>query len=353
MELLAGEARVRCPIVVADSSGMFRELDSRVVELPMGELFTSFTPSELTTMTSEAAFRLMTEGFLSSPFEQQLRKQNIPVVSGVPSLQGHTFGFTDLDSRAGLVAAALNYIGANAEKIRIKVFGELPGVFSADPRIVDAVKMQTRMNFAEALELSTLDGPRVFSSGGLMGLDQRGIQLQVRSIHDFANKGTRVLDTLDQDQVGIRFISGRSNQILFTVSSARMAHSSGIASLALDACADLDISVTSTFGGGSTFPFTIDQDHPRREELESRLDQIGDVTVQDSVALVCCIGTGMKQQRGLSSKLTGILERAGINIEEITTSADRNVTFLVHDAKYEDAIVALHRDVIDREEVGR
>lgn len=352
-EILARESKMRQPIVVANRFSDFLPLSSQAVQLTMRDLRASLTSAELAAMTSEGAFRLMVEGFQTSPFEEHLRGQRIPVITGMPSVQGHDFGFADLDSRAALTAAALTAIGANSENIRIKIFGEVPGVFSADPRIVSAVRVQTRMSFAEALELSTLDGPKAFSSGGLMGIDQRGVQVQVRSIHDFSDKGTRVLEKLDGDVQGVRFISGRPHQILFTVGGGRMTHSSGIASLVLDACAELDISITSTGGVGSTFVFTMDQDHPRRDQLESRLEQIGDVEVQQNIALVCCIGTGMKQKRGLARKLTGILEDAGVTLQEINTSANRIVAFYVEDAKYEDAIVALHRGVIENEEVGR
>jgi|GEM_PF-5726699 aspartate kinase len=352
-EILSRESAMRQPIVVTDRFDDFLEIDSRVSHLAMGNLESPFTPSELAAMTSERAFRLMVEGFESSDFKNELQKQHVPIVTGIPSVQGHHFGFIDLDSRAAIVAATLTALGANAEKIRIKIFGEVPGVFSADPRIVSDVRMYARMSFAEALELSTLDGPRAFSSGGLMGVDQRGVQIQVRSIHDFDNKGTRVLERLDGDTQGVRFISGRRHQFLFTVGCGRMAHSSGIASLVLNACAELDVSVNATAGVGSTFVFSIDQDHPRRDELESRLEQIGDVAVQQNLALICSIGTGMKQKNGLASRLTGILAGAGVNIEEITTSADRIVAFFVQDDQYEDAINVLHREMIEREEVGR
>lgn len=362
--VLEKEARVRRPIVVTTSAAI-GELCADVVLVTVEDSSDSFEPEEIPDMTSEDAFETMVGQVENSDLASQLDAGMVPVVSDIPDLKGHAFGFDNLDARAGIVAAALTRIGATSDRIRIKVFGDLPGVFSADPRIVEPgydssvtndfqhVCVQPRMSFREALELSTLSGPKAFTSGGLVGLDQRGIQLQVRSICDLRDKGTRVLDQLDRDQSGIRFISGKENQMLYVVSSARMAHSSGIASLVLKACEDMNISVTATFGGGSSFPFTIDADHPRREELEGILDRIGDTTSQPNVALVSCIGTGMKQQRGLSQRITSILDCAGINIEEITTSADRNFTVVVQEDKYEDAIIALHRELIECDEVGR
>ncbi len=363
-QVLTHETRMRTPVVVASSADVLKDLMDEFVLVDVRNVSDRYDPSEVCDMTSEEAFHLAVDQIGDSNLRSLLESDSkTPVLGRLSGIHGHTFGFDGIDAHAGILAAALTRIGASSDHIRVKVFGELPGVFSADPSIVEPgytpemrdgfqhVRRQKRMSFREALELSTLNGPRAFTSGGLMGLDQRGIQLQVRSIYDFRDKGTRVSEQIESK--GVQFISGKNNQILYTVSSARMAHSSGIASLVLKACEELDISVTATFGGGSSFPFTIDADHPQKEELESRLDRIGTVMSQPGVALVSCIGNGMKQQRGLSRNIAGVLDRAGINVEEITTSADRNYTLVVQEADYELAIVALHRELIEGEEVGR
>jgi len=363
-QILAYETRMRTPIVVASSAKALHQLMHEFESVEVGDVSDRYDAHEVRGMTSEEAFELAVEQVRDSNLRSALEdNEKTPVLGRLPGIHGHTFGFDGIDAHAGILAAALTRIGANSENIRVKVFGELPGVFSADPSIVEPgytsemrdgfqhVRRQKRMSFREALELSTLNGPQAFTSGGLVGLDQRGVQLQVRSIYDLRDKGTRVSEQVESK--GIQFISGKENQVLYTVSSARMAHSSGIASLVLKACEELDISVTATFGGGSSFPFTIDANHPRREELESRLDRIGTVMIQPGVALVSCIGNGMKQQRGLSRNIADVLDRADINVEEITTSADRNYTVVVRNADYEPAIIALHRDLIEKEEVGR
>lgn len=363
-QILVRESKMRSPLVVASSADVLKNLTHAFDLIDVGDVSDHYDAREVEDMTSEEAFELSVEQVRDSNLRGMLEANGkTPVLSRLPGIHGHTFGFEGIDAHAGILAAALTRIGANSEHIRIKVFGELSGVFSADPSIVEPgytpemregfqhVRRQKKMSFREALELSTLNGPQAFTSGGLVGLDQRGIQLQVRSIYDLRDKGTRVSEQIESK--GVQFISGKNNQILYTVSSARMAHSSGIASLVLKACEELDISVTATFGGGSSFPFTIDADHPQREELESRLDRIGTVMIQPGVALVSCIGNGMKQQRGLSRNIAGVLDRAGINVEEITTSADRNYTLVVQSADYEPAIVALHRELIEGEEVGR
>ncbi len=358
-QVLSRESRMRTPLVVASSADALKELAHEFELIHAGDVSDRYDADEVRDMTSEEAFQLAVEQIKDSNLRGMLEANGrTPVLGRLPGIHGHTFGFDGLDAHAGILAAALTRIGANSSDIRIKVFGELPGVFSADPSIVEPeytpnmrdgfkhVRRQNTMNFREALELSTLNGPRAFTSGGLVGLDQRGIQLQVRSIYDLRDKGTRVSEQIEPK--GVQFISGKNNQVLYTVGSARMAHSSGIASLVLKACEELDISVTATFGGGSSFPFTIDADHPRRDDLESRLDHIGTVMTQPGVALVSCIGNGMKQQRGLSLHIADVLDEAGINVEEITTSADRNFTVVVRGADYETAIVALHRELIEK-----
>ena len=131
------------------------------------------------------------------------------------------------------------------------------------------------------------------------------------------------------------------------VESMEMIGEEGWASKIFKICKKLNISVDAITTSEMSISFSIEGNHPNKKQLEVALQKFGKVEVTDNLAFVCCIGQGMRYQQGLLYKLTGILNREGINIEFDCGDPDRNVTFIIADADYEKAIRALHKELFE------
>lgn len=305
---------------------------------------------------------------IAARIQAVLDRGNVPVVTGymgyLPGgiLKTIDRGYTD--STAALTAAALLHMGIDPEQIRLQIWKEVPGLLSADPRIVEpnydpkkqrratdfkVAKLRERATLTEAAELADLGGMKAVNPNAIWILDGKGIELQVRSTFDPESPGTIIDDVERSDLQGIRFISGKKGQAMYRVKSNRMVDQSGVAEKIFSAAADMGISVDMITTSATSVVFSVDAKHPRRTELEEKLAEIGKVKPYEKMALVCAIGNNLEESVGLLSKLSGFLALRGINIYFDGGNADDNLTFAIKEEQFEDAIKSLHEGAIEND----
>lgn len=304
---------------------------------------------------------------IAAKIQAVLDRGNVPVVTGymgyLPGgiLKTIDRGYTD--STAALTAVALLHMGIDPEHIRLQIWKEVPGLMTADPRIVEpnynsktqrragdfkVAKVRSHASFTEAAELADLGGMKAINPNGIWILDGKGIELQVRSTFDPESSGTIITESEDLNERGIRFISGKGGQMMYRVKSNKMVEQNGVAAKIFNACAELGISVDAITTSGTTVSFSMSANHERKVELEERLSRIGSFELCENMALVCCIGNSMRYMKGLLRELSGILSDNDINIEFDCGDPDNNVTFVVNEADFKKAIKSLHQGVIEK-----
>lgn len=306
---------------------------------------------------------------LSSAIAQKissvLQRGHIPVVSGyigdVPGgiLKTIDRGYTD--STAALTAVALLHLGIHARSIRAQIWKEVPGLLSADPRIVEpnydpkthrraqdfkVVKLRERATMTEAAELADLGGMKAVNPNAIWILDGKDVELQVRSTFDPESPGTTITDEVSPDLQGVRFISGKKGSAMYRVKSHKMVEQSGVADKIFSAAAEIGLSVDMITTSATSVVFSFDGKHPRRHELERKLLDIGNVRSYENMALVCCVGSNLEDSVGLLASTAGRLAKKGINIYFDGGDAESNLTFAVKEEQFEEAQRALHEGVV-------
>ncbi len=305
---------------------------------------------------------------IAARIQAVLDRGNVPVVTGymgyLPGgiLKTIDRGYTD--STAALTAVALLRMGIDPERIRLQIWKEVPGLLSADPRIVEpnynpkeqrrasdfkVAKLRERATLTEAAELADLGGMKAVNPNAIWILDGKGIELQVRSTFDPESPGTVINDVENPDLQGIRFISGKKGQAMYRVKSNKMVDQSGVADKIFSAAAHMGISVDMITTSATSVVFSVDAKHPKRAELEKQLADIGKVKHYEKMALVCAIGNNLEESVGLLSKLSGFLALHGINIYFDGGNADDNLTFAIKEEQFEDAIKSLHEGAIEND----
>jgi len=312
---------------------------------------------------------LTSKEFLYGDLVHDIRKKlrhvlidkQVPVLGGyighIPGgiLQTIDRGYTD--STAALISVAVRSLGDHSKDVRLQIWKEVPGLMSADPRLVEpnydskthtkaadfrVVKLRSRVSFAEAAELSVLGGMKAINPNGIHVLDGHGITFEVRNTFEPEHPGTVISHEDIVEENGIRFISGKKDQIIYRVRSNKMVNQSGVAGNIFRLCSELKIDVDAITTSATTVAFSVDGKASHREKLEEGLKKIGNVKVYPKMALVCCIGNNFSQSVGLLSRLSGILSQAAINIEFDCGDADNNITFIIEEKDCDQAIKALH-----------
>jgi aspartate kinase len=276
--------------------------------------------------------------------QSALRDGHTPVVGGSQGVSGErnvTFlGRGGSDTTAVALAHAL---GADA----CELYTDVPGVFSADPRLVPTAHRMATVSFEEMLEMTACGCPKP-AMRSVEFARTWGVRLHIRSAFTW-EPGTWVQEEdPSMEQAIVSAVVHDTSEAKVTVSG--VPDQPGIAArlfrLLADADVNVDMIVQNTSDHGVTdISFTVPHaDLPQSQEITSSLAaeiSASGVTSDGGIARVSLVGAGMKSNPGVAAKTFETLAAAGINIEMISTSAIR-ISCIVREAQVEQAVQALH-----------
>ncbi|WP_241004496.1 aspartate kinase [Conexibacter sp. SYSU D00693] len=252
-----------------------------------------------------------------------------------------TLGRGGSDTTAVALAAA---VGADV----CEIYTDVPGVFSADPRIVPDARKLTVVSFDEMLEMAA-SGAGVLQLRSVEYARNHGVRIHCRSSFDDA-PGTVVVseeETMEHPLItAVTHSRGEARVTLVGVPD-----SPGLAGRVTTALADANVNIDMIIqneprsaGTLAEMSFTIPRDdlptarealEPLCAELDMRLE------TDESMGKVSIVGAGMKSHPGVAAKVFSTLGANEINIEMISTSPIR-ISCVVPGGQVEDAVRALH-----------
>lgn len=246
-----------------------------------------------------------------------------PIVAG---FQGVTEG-GDVATlgRGGSDLTAIALAGAlNAD--RCEIYSDVPGVFTADPRIVpDAVPL-SRLSYDEMLELAS-QGAQVLQTQAVAYA--KGNQVVIHARSTFQDEPGTQIEAESVVPVKPAVTAVAINRHVAKVGLLGVPDSPGVAALLFSALAEHGINIELVIQSVShdklnDIAFTIDeQDVARaRPVVEQCLGMLQGqaVVIDDQVAKISAIGTGMLGQPGVAARVFQALADADINIQMIGTS---------------------------------
>ena len=305
----------------------------------------SFTGSQAGIITDADHTRAKIVDVRADRVREALGHGRVPVVGGAQGVstgRDVTFlGRGGTDTTAVALAQALN---ADA----CEIYTDVPGVFTADPRMVPEARRLKRLSFEEMLEMCAAGCPKP-AMRSVEFARNHNVRLHVRSAFTW-EPGTWIEEEdPEMEQAIISAVVSDSSEAKLTVTG--VPDRPGIAARLFRALADRSINVDMieqnvSLAGTTDISFTVPH-----EDLEaatgvcsSLQDEIGahDVLADPDIATVSIIGAGMKTHPGVSATMFEVLAGEGINIEMISTSSIR-LTCVVRADLVEKAVVALHR----------
>ena len=275
----------------------------------------------------------------------------IPVVAGFQGVTEDweitTLGRGGSDTTAVALAAAL--------KADCEINTDVPGVFTADPRIVPNAKKINKISYEEMLELASL-GAKVMQIRSVEFAAKYNVRIHVRSTFS-EEEGTWIVPEDEvMEKVAVRGITVDTKETRFTV--VRVPDKPGIAAEIFKALGDAHIVVDMivqnvSHDGYTDMSFTVNKtDADKAEEIVKKIaEKIGakEVIRDDKVAKISIVGIGMKSAYGVAGRMFDILARNGINIKAISTS-EIKISCLIDEKYAELAVRALHEEFIEEME---
>jgi aspartate kinase len=256
-----------------------------------------------------------------------------------------TLGRGGSDTTAVALAAA---IGAD----ECEIYTDVPGVFSADPRVVPDARKLDRVSFDEMLEMAA-SGAGVLQLRSVEYARNHGVRIHCRSSFD-ETEGTKVVSEEEAQEDIVE------NPLITAVTHSRgearvtligVPDHPGVAGRVTTALAEANVNIDmivqgepKSDGSRAEMSFTIPRDDlaTARTALGGLCAELGmDVEGDETMGKVSIVGAGMKSHPGVAAKVFSTLGDHDINIEMISTSPIR-ISCVVPGEKVEEAVRALH-----------
>jgi len=236
---------------------------------------------------------------------------------------------------------------AHALNCDCEIYTDVPGVFTADPRIVSKPKKIPYISYEEMLEMASL-GAKVMQARSIEFAMKYGVRIHVRSSFS-EEEGTWIVPEEEvMEKVEVRAITLDTKESRLTV--VRVPDRPGIAYSLFKALGDAHIVVDMivqnvSHQGYTDMSFTVNKaDADKAEEIVRRVaKEIGAEGVErdDNVAKVSVVGIGMKSSYGTAAKMFEVLFKNNINIMAISTS-EIKISCLIEEKYGELAVRELH-----------
>ena len=275
----------------------------------------------------------------------EIAKKQIVVVAGFQGLNKYdditTLGRGGSDTSAVAIAAAMH-----ADLCQI--YTDVEGVYTADPRKVPEALKLAEISYDEMLELASL-GAQVLNNRSVELAKKFGIELEVLS--SLTHKpGTIVKEKPKMEKILISGVAKDTDIARISVTNIPNEPGFAFKMFSLLSAKNINVDIIlQSIGRNNTkdITFTVAKDNGQKavELLENNYINKYDgaqVLLDDSVAKVSIVGSGMESHPGVASDMFEALADAQINISMISTS-EIKISVLI-DADYADKAVRVLHD---------
>jgi len=310
----------------------------------MGYDAISLTGPQAEIITDSSHRRARIVDIKATRVKQELERGRIVIVAGFQGMSGDleitTLGRGGSDTTAVALAAALN---ADI----CEIYTDVPGVYTADPRIVPDAKKLDEISYEEMLELASM-GAKVLQTRSVELASKYNVKIMVGLAHDDIPGTIITKEERSMEQVLVRGIAHNLDEAKFTVH--HVPDKPGIAAQIFSKLAEKNINVDMIIqnigaDGYTDMSFTVSTEDVEKTSLLSDMirNSVGaqEVTCDENIAKVSVVGVGMRSHTGIASQLFKALAEKNINIQMISTS-EIKISVVVAQDRAEEAVKALH-----------
>jgi len=259
-------------------------------------------------------------------------------------------GDTVLLGRGGSDTTA-SYLASKLDALRLEIWTDVPGFFSADPRTVPSARLIRALHYQEAQEIASAGGG-ILHPRSISPVRRSGIPLFLRSTLRPELRGTIISGAVEVDAPQLKAISARFGITLVSMESLEMWHQVGFLAdaFALFRQHGLSVDLISTSESNVTVSIDVIQNVVDDEviaELAEDLGRICRVTVIEDCAAITLIG---RRIRAILHELGSVFETFEEQQIHLLTQAatDLNLTFVVNAEHAYKLVQRLHGLLVHR-----
>jgi diaminopimelate decarboxylase/aspartate kinase len=273
-------------------------------------------------------------------------------VEGVPLTQGFTArnagGETVVLGRGGSDTAAA-YLAGKLSAEHLEIWTDVPGMFTADPRVVPSARLLRQLDYREAQEIATT-GSKVLHPRCIPAVRERGIPIRVFSTAMPEVEGTVIRRGAAEGPAQLKAISCKKDILLVSMDTVGMWQEVGFLAKAFATFGRCGLSIDLVSTSETNVTVSLDEEANLLEaaslqRLEAELGKICRVTFIDHCAAVSLVGRRIRGQLHRLAPALQLFEQQRIHLLSQAAS-DLNLTVVVDEDQADRLVRMLHAQLI-------
>lgn len=225
---------------------------------------------------------------------------------------------------------------------------DVSGIYVCDPRIISNPKKIELITYSELREMSYM-GANVLHEEAIYPVKNKNIPINIRNTNDYLENGTLIVSNTDNKKTSpISGITGKKDFLVISIAKINSSNELGFLKRILDIFDNYRIPVVLVTTAIDSFSIILDKSKIKNDiyevsnEIKTSL-KCDEVSLYDNLSLVCVVGRGMKDKKGISGKIFSLLGENDINIRTISQGADEiSIIVGVDDDNYEKTIKCIY-----------
>ncbi len=253
-------------------------------------------------------------------------------------------------------SASLYAVGSKARSL--ETWKDVPGIMTADPKIVPSATLVKNISYKAALELSHF-GAKVIYPPTIQPVVKARIPIYVKCTFDPHGPGTVIEQNPPLSSTHTIGISNSDNIALLSLEGSGMVGVPGMAARLFRALSDsnIDIILITQASSVNTVLVAVDEkDAAMAKEVADRafaydlsLGQVTPLKVETGFSIVCLVGNDMSSHSGTTGRMMAALGRRSIGVRAVAQgSSDRNISVIVSSDEVKPAIRFIHKEFFEK-----
>jgi len=258
-------------------------------------------------------------------------------------------GATCLLGRGGSDTSAA-YFAARLAAGLLEIWTDVPGIFSADPRVVPEARLLRRLSYSEAQELASM-GARVLHPLSIQPARRHAIPILIKDTNRPTEPGTRIVSRPAHEEAQVKGVVSRDNITVITMENPAMWQQAGFLADAFAVFKRHGYSVDLVSTSEATVTVSLDPQIPAHydeQRLGAFLDDLENlcrVQVNSGCVSISLVGNAIRTILGRLSAALDVFQDRQVHM--VTQSAnDLNLTLVVEPDHAVSLVRKLHQSLI-------
>lgn len=248
-------------------------------------------------------------------------------------------------------------LAAGIDASLFEVWTDVSGMMTADPRLVNNIRLIPQISYQEAMELSHF-GAKVIYPPTIQPVMNKNIPVWIKNTFAPEDAGTLIHNEPRKAGNTVCGISSINNIVLISLEGSGMVGIPGFSKRLFEALANASINVILITQSSSEHSICVGIEEAfvkkakkvvdKEFAYEVETDKLLPLIIERELSIVALVGDNMKNHSGISGKMFASLGRNGVSIRAIAQgSSERNISAVISTRDVKKAINVLHEEFFE------